>query len=244
MILAIDTSTALTSVSVTDGDAVLVEHSHLDARKHAEVLAPMLRDVLAASGASPSDVRALAVGVGPGPYTGLRVGIATAIAVGAAWGITVHGLCSLDAIAAAECATLPGSGFGVAGDARRREVYWAWYDVDGTRREGPLVTAPHDIDAGLRAGRWLGAGARVHNDAFGSVEADLDDELLHPHASWVGRRVDALLVAGHVASAAETLLSAHGDDGAGTSATLLGVDLLPARPLYLRRPDATPSTAS
>lgn len=244
MILAIDTSTALTSISLADGSVVLAQLSHLDARKHAEVLAPMLRDVLAASGASPADVLAVAVGVGPGPYTGLRVGIATARALGAAWDVPVHGLCSLDAIAAAECAMSPTSGFGVASDARRREVYWAWYDADGTRREGPLVGMPADIEVERRSGRWLGAGAHAHADSFGSVEASLDDELLYPHASWVARRVGALLAADGVVRVAEAPLSAHGDDGAGTSALLLGADLLPPRPLYLRRPDATPRLMS
>ena len=98
MILAFDTSTALTSVAVIDAGQVVSERVHLDARRHAEVLAPMLSDVL--PGLDRYGVTAVACGVGPGPYTGLRVGIASALAMGAAWSIPVHGLCSLDALAA------------------------------------------------------------------------------------------------------------------------------------------------
>src|SRR4051812_8093856 len=97
VILAIDTSTELTSVAVVDQATVIGERSHLDARQHAEVLAPMVRDLLADSATAPGDIHAIAVGVGPGPYTGLRVGIATAQALGQAWRVPVHGLCSLDA---------------------------------------------------------------------------------------------------------------------------------------------------
>lgn len=73
-----------------------------------------------------SSIDTIACGVGPGPYTGLRVGIATALALGAAWEVPVVGLCSLDAIAAAACVDGPTQGFGIAGDVRRHEVYWAW----------------------------------------------------------------------------------------------------------------------
>lgn len=241
MILALDTSSPLTSVSVTDAGTTLVELSHLDARRHAEVLAPLLQEALAAPGVQRSSIDTIACGVGPGPYTGLRVGIATALALGAAWEVPVVGLCSLDAIAAAACVDGPTQGFGVAGDARRHEVYWAWYESDGARTDGPLVTLPAAIDPARRSGRWLGEGAVVHRDQFGEVAEDLDGALLHPHASWIGRRVQALLGSGEVAAPVEALLSAHGDDGAGTSAALRGRALLPPRPLYLRRPDAVPA---
>ena len=92
MILAFDTSSALTSVAVVDGDEVVAEASHLDARRHAEVMSPLLVTVIA--GIDRARIDAIACGVGPGPYTGLRVGIATALAVGLAWEIPVHGICS------------------------------------------------------------------------------------------------------------------------------------------------------
>ena len=145
MILAVDTSSALTSVAVVDGQRVVVEASHLDARRHAEVLAPLLADVVA--GIDPASIDAIACGVGPGPYTGLRVGIATALAVGVAWQVPVHGICSLDAVAAAALDHVPrADGLSVALDARRKEVYWARYSADGQRLEGPRVAAPDAID--------------------------------------------------------------------------------------------------
>jgi len=231
MILAIDTSTALTSVSITEASRVVIELEHLDARKHAEILAPMLSEALAHVERSAID--AIAVGVGPGPYTGLRVGIATATAVGAAWGLHVYGLCSLDAIAEARCASSAAGEFGVASDARRKEIYWAWYDESGSRRDGPRVGPRESIDPDLLSGSWVGD--------IGTTQPS-EDPLVRPHASWVGRRVDRLLRAGaQVAATAEAALSAHGDDGGATSDALHGIDLLPARPLYIRRPDAAPA---
>ena len=227
MILAIDTSTALTSVSVSDGDDVVVEFAHLDARAHAEVLAPMLRDVLARVGRAA--IGAVAVGVGPGPYTGLRVGLATATAVSAAWSVPAFGLCSLDAIAEEELVNQPSTGFGVATDARRHEVYWSWYDSRGSRQDGPRVSRPEEIDPHVRAGRWIGA-----------MDSLPGDDQVFPRASWVGRRVHRLILAGAALSTSQVALSVHGQDGSETSDALRGQDLLPVRPLYLRRPDASP----
>ena len=233
MILAIDTSTALTSVSITDASRVVIELEHLDARKHAEILAPMLSEAL--THVERSSIDAIAVGVGPGPYTGLRVGIATATAVGAAWGLHVYGLCSLDAIAEARSATNAAGEFGVASDARRKEIYWAWYDASGSRRDGPRVGPRDSIDPDLLSGPWVGD--------VGTTQPS-EDALFRPHASWVGRRVDRLLRRGAQVATAEVALSAHGDDGGATSDALHGIDLLPARPLYIRRPDAAPASST
>lgn len=243
MILAIDTSTALTSVAVVEAGNVVSERVHLDPRKHAEVLAPMMRDVL--QGIEPGAITAVACGVGPGPYTGLRVGIASALAVGAAWRVPVHGLCSLDALAAAVLFDDDFvDGLCVATDARRREIYWARYDSGGRRLEGPLVSRPDELDDIARRGPWAGHGAEVHRDELREVVDSAESHesatssRLYPHACWVGLRVEALLAAGVSAGTSAMELSAHGDDGAPTSAALHGVDLLPALPLYLRRPDA------
>lgn len=230
MILAIDTSTALTSVSVTDAADVIVELSHLDARKHAEVLAPMLGEVLAQ--VRRSAVAAVAVGVGPGPYTGLRVGIATATAVAAAWGLPVYGLCSLDAIAEARRDTGATGAFGVASDARRKEIYWARYDESGARLDGPRVGRLRDLDASLLSGVWIGDLGADQPNGHAPV---------HPRSSWVGRRVARLLGQGARITTADATLSTHGDDRGDTADALRGMDLLPARPLYIRRPDAAPA---
>lgn len=247
MILAIDTSSALTSVALVDGTEVIAERTHLDARRHAEVLAPLLRDVLRSI--DRQSITAVACGVGPGPYTGLRVGIASARAVAAAWDLPVLGICSLDAIAAAALSGAEAGDVFVATDARRREVYWAHYAADGARIEGPLVCRPGDIAADLRAGTWAGHGALAHATDFDSVlvsgplgEHEPTSALQYAHACWVGRRVQALLAAGAVQAAAPVTLSVHGGDGSSTSAQLRGIELLPPVPLYLRRPDVAEPT--
>lgn len=240
MILAFDTSTALTSVAVVDDGTVVAQEWHLDARRHAEVLAPMLRDALAGAGIGADQVDAVACGVGPGPYTGLRVGIATALSVGLAWGRPVFGVCSLDAIASAAVASGVAEEFGVATDARRREVYWATYSATGARLAGPLVSAPEDIDSDLRSGLWAGHGVVAHPEAFARhlTAAEEDGALRYPHASWIARLAAALLATGEAVDPTALPLAAHGGDGAATSIALHGRGLLAPVPLYLRRPDA------
>jgi tRNA threonylcarbamoyladenosine biosynthesis protein TsaB len=238
MIVAVDTSTELTSVAVTVGGEVLAQRTELDARRHAEVLAPMLRQVLAESGAGPGDVTAIACGVGPGPYTGLRVGLATARAVGMAWDRPVVGLCSLDAMAGAAFAETGLDVVGVASDARRREVYWAAYTRGRWRTRGPLVSKASSIDAELRAGTWTGHGAELYADDFGRVLAAVSQGMRYPMAGWIGRLTGELIADGMAVSAAHVQLDGHGADGRETASALQGARLLPPVPLYLRRPDA------
>jgi tRNA threonylcarbamoyl adenosine modification protein YeaZ len=147
MILAIDTSTPAVTAGVAklDGMEVLAERVTVDARAHAEQLTPNVLGALADAGLTVDDLGVVVVGCGPGPFTGLRVGMATAAAYGHALGIPVHGVCSLDAI-----------GINTAGealvvtDARRREVYWARYR-DGVRVDGPAVNAPADVPGAAEA---------------------------------------------------------------------------------------------
>ena len=230
VIVAFDTSSALTSVAIVDSHTVLAERSEHDARRHAEVLAPLLSEVLAESGVAPEDVGALACGVGPGPYTGLRVAIATARALGLAWERPVFGLCSLDAMAAEAFATTDLDELCVAVDARRREVYWAAYSRTGGRTTGPWVMRPSDIEPSFRQRAWVGPAEHA-SDLAVEVTA-------YPHAAWVGRTVVALLAAGVVAVSPSLELAEHGADGGGTAAALVGHALLTPEPLYLRRPDA------
>ena len=140
--LAIDTATpAVTAGIVADGD-LLAERVSIDARAHAERITPNVLAALADAGRAMSDLDAVVVGCGPGPFTGLRVGMATAAAYGHALGIPVYGVCSLDAIGGQTTGdTL------VVTDARRREIYWARYR-DGVRIDGPAVSAPADVDPG------------------------------------------------------------------------------------------------
>jgi tRNA threonylcarbamoyl adenosine modification protein YeaZ len=150
LLLGLDTATPAVTVALHDGGQPLAQLVTVDAHRHAELLAPAIAKVIADAGASQHDLTGIAVGVGPGPYTGLRVGLVTARVLGAALGIPVHGLCTLDAIAADVDAD--GEDFLVATDARRRELYWARYDGAGRRVAGPEVSKPALIPvSGLRA---------------------------------------------------------------------------------------------
>jgi tRNA threonylcarbamoyl adenosine modification protein YeaZ len=141
LILAIDTATPAVTAGVVrlDGIQVLAERVTVDARAHAEQLTPNVLGALADAGLTVNDLDAVVVGCGPGPFTGLRVGMATAAAYGHALAIPVHGVCSLDAIGVGTSDDAL-----VVTDARRREVYWARYR-DGVRVEGPAVNAPADV---------------------------------------------------------------------------------------------------
>jgi tRNA threonylcarbamoyl adenosine modification protein YeaZ len=162
LILALDTATPAVTAGVVrlDGSscAVLAERVTVDARAHAERLTPNALVALAEAALTMADLDAVVVGCGPGPFTGLRAGMATAAAYGHALGIPVHGVCSLDAIGVRTTGhTL------VVTDARRREVYWARYR-DGVRTAGPAVNAPADIDPGTAQAV---AGSQEHAGMFG-----------------------------------------------------------------------------
>lgn len=144
VVLALDTATPAVTAGIVrlDDLSVLAERVTIDARAHAERLTPNVVAALSDSCLTMSDLNAVVVGCGPGPFTGLRAGMATAAAYGHALGIPVHGVCSLDAIGVRTTGdTL------VVTDARRREVYWARYR-DGVRTHGPAVNAPADVDPG------------------------------------------------------------------------------------------------
>ncbi|MDG4664057.1 tRNA (adenosine(37)-N6)-threonylcarbamoyltransferase complex dimerization subunit type 1 TsaB [Mycobacterium sp. 236(2023)] len=149
LVLAVDTATPAVTAGVVrvDGDAVevLAERVTVDARAHAEQLTPNIVGALADAEIAMDQLDAVVVGCGPGPFTGLRVGMATAAAFGHALGAPVHGVCSLDAIAAGTDGEVL-----VVTDARRREVYWARYR-DGARVDGPAVNAAVDVPAGAAA---------------------------------------------------------------------------------------------
>ena len=142
LVLALDTATPTLVVGVArwsaDGPAeVLAERAVASGNRHAELLTPAVREALAAAGVGLRDLDAVVTGLGPGPYTGLRVGVVTAAALGDARGLPVHGVCSLDAVGTGERT--------VVTDARRKEVYWAGYAADGTRTAGPSVDRPEDV---------------------------------------------------------------------------------------------------
>ena len=148
LLLAFDTATPAVTVAVHDGTAVVAQRIAVDARRHGELLAAAIDGALADCGCTPADLTAIAVGTGPGPYTGLRVGLVTARVLASALGIPVHGVCTLDVIARTAAAEAAGREFLVATDARRKEVYWARYSPAAERNWGPGVSAPADLPVG------------------------------------------------------------------------------------------------
>lgn len=215
LLLALDTSTSAVTVAVHDGEQVLAEPTTLDTRRHTEMLTPSIRDAMVEAGRKPADLTAVAVGVGPGPFTGLRVGIATAATLGLVLDILVHGVCSLDVLAHEAAAVGAGPEFLVATDARRKEVYWARYTrmLDGVQRaSGPEVSRPADLPAQMRSLPTAGHGPILYPEDFGTP--------LQPVAVSAG------------------LLAAYALDELAA-----GRSLLPVRPLYLRQPDAKPTVA-
>lgn len=211
LLLAFDTATPAVTVALRGDEGVLAERTEIDARRHGELLAPGIEKVLADAGCPRSELTGVAVGVGPGPFTGLRVGLMTARALGDALAIPVHGVCTLDILAAQAAAggdAGPGGRFAVATDARRREVYWAGYDAAGRREGEPAVDRPAEIAGRLAALPVAGEGPRLYPGQF-------------PHG--IG---PALPSAAVLADLVARLLR---EDPAA---------LLPPFPLYLRRPDA------
>ncbi|WP_199434366.1 tRNA (adenosine(37)-N6)-threonylcarbamoyltransferase complex dimerization subunit type 1 TsaB [Qaidamihabitans albus] len=148
LVLAIDTATPAVTAGVVavrpEGSTVLAERVTLDARAHGELLTPHVLDAVREAGLTLRDLDAIACGVGPGPYTGLRAGMVTAAALAHGLDIAAYPVCSLDAIAAGVTADEP---FLVLTDARRREVYWAAYDARGVRTDGPHVARPAELDS-------------------------------------------------------------------------------------------------
>ncbi|MEU0495437.1 tRNA (adenosine(37)-N6)-threonylcarbamoyltransferase complex dimerization subunit type 1 TsaB [Mycobacterium sp. NPDC006124] len=203
IVLAIDTATPAVTAGVVrrtpSGVDVLGERVTVDPRAHAERLTPNVLGALADAGLGMADLGAVVVGCGPGPFTGLRVGMATGAAYGHALGLPVFGVCSLDAIGVDTTGDVL-----VVTDARRREVYWARYR-DGVRIEGPAVNTPADVPADASAV----AGSPPHAALFDLPRLEVEQ----PTASGLVRAAD------------------------------WANEPKPLVPLYLRRPDATPSQA-
>lgn len=182
MLLAFDTATPLVTVAIHDGEDVVVEHLARTPLKHGEQLAPLIERCLADAGLVRQDLTAIAVGVGPGPFTGLRVGLVTARTLAFVLEIPVYGVCTLDVLAveAVETGTVDGE-FLVATDARRKEVYLASYDVEGARLAGPVVVKPDEAATPLPV---VGEGAVLYPGAFPAGRGPT-----RPSAGWLARVV-------------------------------------------------------
>jgi tRNA threonylcarbamoyl adenosine modification protein YeaZ len=164
VLLAFDTATPAVTVALHDGQRVVAERTTVDAMRHGELLAPSITAVLEQAGLVRQDITAVAVGVGPGPFTGLRVGLMTARTLGVVLQVPVYGVCTLDVLAteAVDSGTVHGP-FQVATDARRKEVYLASYDEEGRRVSGPEVVKPATV---ATDGPVVGRGAVLYAEAF------------------------------------------------------------------------------
>jgi len=189
LLLAFDTATPQVGVALHDGEEVIAELVSDRAMKHGEQLAPLIAAALAEAGTVRQDLTAIAVGAGPGPFTGLRVGLVTARTLAFALDIPVYAVCSLDVIAA-ECVggdgARPGGPFAVATDARRKEVYLASYDELGRRLDGPQVIRPADAATDRPT---AGEGALLYPEAFPNPFGPT-----RPSAGWLARAVTEELV--------------------------------------------------
>ena len=223
LVLALDTSTPAVTAGICalSGEAgspevrTLAERVTVDARAHAELLTPHLSSCLDDAGLTAADLDAVVVGCGPGPFTGLRVGMATAAAFGDALDLPVHGVCSLDALAArAVAAGLTRDADGdllVVTDARRREAYHSRHRAaDGMRLSGPEVSAASAVDV---TGVAIACGDPVRLAELPAGPGHADGPAA-PDAAGLVR--------------------------AGATALLDGRAPEPLEPLYLRRPDAVP----
>jgi tRNA threonylcarbamoyladenosine biosynthesis protein TsaB len=233
MLLGIDTSGAV-SVAVARGELpvgggsapvaeleILAVRSDTRSRHHDEVLLALVEETLQAAGVTRAELTGVVVGRGPGPFTGLRVGLVSARSIAVVLGLPLHGLSSLDALAHQALADVPADRgpvtVGVALDARRREVYHARYrrEADGavTRIAEPAVHAPAEVAAELTSCDLLvGSGTALYPELLPATA-----EIEH---------VDA----GHLLHAAAELAAR-------------GEDLTSTEPMYLREPDAAKPTA-
>jgi tRNA threonylcarbamoyladenosine biosynthesis protein TsaB len=183
VLLAFDTATPYVTVALHDGEVVVAERRSEQRMKHGEQLAPLIEAVLADAGLVRQDLTAIGVGVGPGPFTGLRVGLVTARTLSYVLELPVYAVCSLDVVAleAALGPTPVGCDFTVATDARRKEVYLATYDDRGRRLEGPDVVRPADA---ATDGPVAGEGAALYPEAFPDGRRPS-----LPSAGWLARAV-------------------------------------------------------
>ncbi len=210
--LALDTALGLCSVVVFDDEGVIAFRAEPMTKGHSERLAGLVRDVVAETGEGFGALSRIGVVVGPGSFTGLRVGLAFALGLGAALDRPVIGLSALDALATSG----PGGGpdrTAALIDARRGQVYARLWS-------GGLALGPAEaltVETARERVRDLGGPRLLMGSGATLIQDDRPDTSVLPLA---GPSADAL-----------ARLTRQADPA-----------LSPARPLYLRAPDATPPT--
>jgi tRNA threonylcarbamoyladenosine biosynthesis protein TsaB len=219
-VLGLDTATDDVAVAAVRGDEIL--HESLLGRgeeggpRHATALLGEVERAVAAAGGW-EEIERIAVGVGPGSFTGVRVGIASARGLALSRGLPVGGVCTLDALAAGIGEAAAERDRLAVGDARRGEVFAALYSPAGERLWGPLVSTPEELAARAAMGRPVlgaGSGAVRFRQKLASQNVEIPDDAESVHR----------IAARHVCALAAT---GAGDAEAGSVA-----------PIYLRAPDA------
>lgn len=184
-ILAIDASAGI-SIAVRLADGTVHEQNIADHGVQGEMMTHAISQVLDAAALTPADITDVVVGVGPGPFTGLRVGIVTASVFAHARKIPIHGICSLDAVAldaAKPCV--------VVTNARRKELYWARYESG--RVAGPEVALPAVIAEKFPAALFVGPGADLYpGEVNGEVLELRAAALAELFASGIAQLVDVV----------------------------------------------------
>lgn len=225
MILGIESATSRVGCALGDASGVLAARSSARPRRHAESLAPQIAEILEESGLRAADVEVVAVDVGPGLYTGLRVGIATAVTMAHALGAVMVPVTSLELVARAARADrqheAERSGrIDAVIDARRGELFHAAFNCDLEPISEPAVLDPHDLATMLAReapGTLLvGDGVEAHPGVFADHGFSIDRSAVYPSAETIVELAAAAVSAGRAVSAASI------------------------RPLYLRGPDARP----
>ncbi|WJK42346.1 tRNA (adenosine(37)-N6)-threonylcarbamoyltransferase complex dimerization subunit type 1 TsaB [Solwaraspora sp. WMMA2056] len=222
LVLVLDSSTPAVTAAlaeVTDGVRLLASRCAIDGRAHGELLGPQIAACLVEAGATATDLTAVVAGLGPGPFTGLRVGLVTAVSMAHALDIPAYGVVSLDALGRAPAADPAAGPVLVATDARRREIYWAVYAGDGRRLTDPAVATPAAVAEALPGAAPSGVVAAVGDGAL--RYADVLGLPVRPEPRYPSALALAELAADRVRA---------------------GADGEPLTPCYLRRPDAVAAT--
>ena len=197
-VLALDTASTDLVTGIVDTDTgESIDRVISGTRAHNEQLIPTIEELLADASLTYADLSAIVVGTGPGPFTGLRVGMATASALGVALHLPVHGVCTLDAIAHGRTGE-----WLVAIDARRKEVYWATY-VDGERRSGPNVSKPETLDLSA-AGLASPASALLVFPE--SIAPRLPEDIADLPSEWATPRAEGLVACADLSAEPEPLV--------------------------------------
>ncbi|MGS0686270.1 tRNA (adenosine(37)-N6)-threonylcarbamoyltransferase complex dimerization subunit type 1 TsaB [Nakamurella sp. GG22] len=238
IIAALEAGAVLGDAATRPG-ALLAQEVVTDPFAHAERLMPLALAALSKAGGTLRDLAGVVVGVGPGPFTGLRVGVATAVALGDGLGIPVHGIPSHDAVATS-MAPLSGDLL-VVTDARRREVYLSVYQADGSRVLGPLVHKPAGVadllsENGLTPTYITGAGTALLDSAR---TPSFDPIRVSAGVPGAGNQAATRDEGGAGRSETAEYSLALGLVERAAVPLLTGAVPGPLKPLYLRRPDAT-----